>query len=215
MPENPVCGGRLRKDAAVNRERIVEAAQEVFSERGLDAPLEEIALRAGVGVATLYRRFPTRADLIAGTFDCKMGAYADAVAKALAEPDPWIGFTGYIERVCEMQVQDCGFTDVLTMTFPTAPEFEASRDRAYKGFVQLMKNAKKAGRLREDFVPEDLIMILMANAGVVSATRDAAPKTSRRLVALILQACASENSEQLPKPPTGPQMYKALLRLKS
>jgi AcrR family transcriptional regulator len=205
----------LRADAARNRERIVAAAREIFAERGLEVPMEEVARRADVGVATLYRRFPTRADLIAGAFECKMAAYADAVATALADPDPWHGFCGYLERVCAMQAGDRGFADVLTLTFPTAEQFEADRARAYRGFVELIDSAKDAGRLRADFVPEDLIMLLMANAGVITATGDAAPHTWKRLLAYMTQAFAAPAAQALPEPPGPRQMYRALLRLRT
>jgi AcrR family transcriptional regulator len=204
----------LRVDAVRNRARIVAAAREVFAERGLAVPMEEVARRAGVGVATLYRRFPTRADLIAGAFEAKMAAYADAVAGALAEPDPWRGFCGYVERACAMQAEDRGFTNVLTMTFPTARRFEAARVRAYQGWVELIERAKAVGRLRADFVPEDLVMLLMANAGVIAATADAAPHTWRRFVGYCIQAFAAGPAEPLPEPPTPWQMYRALLRLR-
>src|SRR3954454_23362817 len=70
-------GSELRSDAQRNRERIVRAACEVFAEQGLDASLDEVAGRAGVGVATLYRRFPSRDDLIAASFEGRVRAYAD------------------------------------------------------------------------------------------------------------------------------------------
>ncbi len=203
----------LRRDAARNRERIIEAARIVFRERGLNSPIEDVAARAGVGIATLYRRFPSRADLIAATFEAKMEAYADAVTEALGDPDPWSGFTGYVERICAMQAEDHGFTDVLTMTFPNAPQFEAARNRSYDGVVQLINSAKAQGRLRPDFTPEDIVMFLMANAGVITATRDAAPQTWRRLVAMLIQACAAETAQPLPPAPNGAQMYRALQRL--
>src|SRR6059036_1995244 len=123
-------GPGLRSDAQRNRERVVEAARDVFAEQGLEASTNEIARRAGVGVATLFRRFPTRGDLIAAAFAGKMHAYAEAIDQALADPDPWNGFCGYIERVCQMQADDRGFADVLTMTFPTAKAFEEERNRS-------------------------------------------------------------------------------------
>jgi AcrR family transcriptional regulator len=209
VPHGPV----LRADAARNRARIVAAAREVFAERGLSAPMDEVARRAGVGVATLYRRFPTRAALIAGVFETKMAAYADSVEQALAEPDAWAGFCGHVERVCAMQAEDRGFTDVLTMTFPTDKRFEAARARAYDCFVELIDRAKAAGRLRADFVPEDMVMLLMANAGVINATGDAAPETWRRLVAYLIQAFAAGSAKPLPDPPTPRRIYRALLRL--
>ncbi len=206
-------GRPLRADAERNRQRLIAAAREVYAERGLHVPMEDIARHAGVGVATLYRRFPTRAHLIAGAFEAKMCAYADAVAQALADPDPWTGFCGYIERVCAMQAGDRGFANVLTMTFPLHKCFEAERDRAFRGFAELVDRAKAAGRLREDFVGEDLAVLLMANAGVIAGTASAAPDTWRRFAAYMIQAFSADNTAPLPPPPTPTAVYRALLHL--
>ena len=208
----PSSSAGLRVDAERNRQRIVATAREVFAELGLDVPMEDIAKRAGVGVGTLYRRYPTRADLIAAAFEAKMTAYADAARQALADPDPWQGFCGYVQQICAMQAGDRGFTTVLTMTFPTAKQFEDARARAFADFTTLIDRAKAAGKLRSDFVTEDMPMFLMANAGVLTATADAAPDTWHRLVGYLLQACATPAAQPLPDPPTPRQMYKAMLR---
>jgi AcrR family transcriptional regulator len=193
--------------------RVLAAAHEVFAEQGLEAPMNEIARRAGVGIATLHRRFPTREDLITATFAVKMKAYAHAIDQALQDPDPWRGFCGCIERVCQMQAADRGFTHVLTLTFPTAKAFEADRNRSYHGFVRLIARAKETGRLRPGFSPEDLILLLMANAGVISATGESAPDAWRRLVAYMVQAFSADNTEPLPPAPTPKAIYRAMLRL--
>jgi AcrR family transcriptional regulator len=192
---------------------VLAAAREVFAEQGLEAPMNEIARRAGVGIATLYRRFPTREDLITATFALKMKAYADAIDEALRDPDPWSGFRGYIERVCQMQASDRGFTHVLTLTFPTARAFEADRRRSYLGFRRLIARAKETGRLRPDFSPEDLIVLLMANAGVISATGESAPDAWRRLVAYMVQSFSADHTEPLPPAPTPKAIYRAMMRL--
>jgi AcrR family transcriptional regulator len=214
-PADTGCGpGRpLRADAERNRQRLIAAAREVFAERGLHVPMEDIARHAGVGVATLYRRFPTRAHLIAGAFETKMCAYADAVAQAMAEPDAWAGFCGYLERVCAMQAEDRGFANVLIMTFPLDKRFEAERDRAFRGFAELAGRAKAAGKLREDFVVEDLALMLMANAGVIAGTADAAPGAWRRFAGYMIQAFSASNTAPLPPPPTPTAIYRALLHL--
>jgi AcrR family transcriptional regulator len=204
---------RLRSDAERNRTRIVGAACEAFAEGGLGVPMEEVARRAGVGIATLYRRFPTRPELIAAAFEAKMARYADIASEALAEPDPWLGFCRYVEGVCGMQAGDHGFTDVLTMTFPTAPAFEAQRNRSYEAFAELVSRAKAGGRLREDFAAEDMVLLLMANAGVVEATGAAAPGAWRRVVAYMLQAFEASAAQALPEPPTPRQVFRAMRRL--
>jgi AcrR family transcriptional regulator len=164
-------------------------------------------------VATLFRRFPTRDDLVGAAFADKMSAYATAVDNALADSDPWQGFCGFIERVCQMQADDRGFADVLTMTFPTAKALEEERDRTAHALAELLDRAKATRRLREDFAHQDVPLILMANAGVVTATRDAAPEAWRRLVGYLIQSFAAEAAQPLPDPPTTSQMYRALMRL--
>jgi AcrR family transcriptional regulator len=201
---------RLRADAHRNRVGIVEAARTVFAERGLDVPLEDIARHAGVGIATLYRHFPTRDDLIAASFERKMADYAEAVHEALRAPDAWSGFCGYLERVCAMQAADKGLKDVLTMTFPAGEALERQRMKAYRAFAELVRLAQAEGRLRKEFVPEDLVLVLMANAGVLRGTRDAAPDAWKRFVAFMIEAFRADRAEPLPKPPSPRQMRRAM-----
>jgi AcrR family transcriptional regulator len=203
----------LRADAERNRERILGAACEVFAEQGLDASTNEVARRAGVGVATLFRRFPTREDLVGAVFADKMHAHSAAIDEALADPDPWHGFCALIEKMCAMQAEDRGFADVLTLTFPTAQALEAERNKAGKALEELIDRAKDTGRLRQDFEHQDVPLILMANAGVVTATHNAAPDAWRRIVAYLIQSFAAEAAHPLPDAPTRRQVYRALMRL--
>ena len=206
----------LRVDAERNRGRIVEAAQAAFAERGLDVPLEDVAGRAGVGIATLYRRFPTREDLIAACFERRLADYAQAAQEALEAPDAWAGFCAYVERVCGMQAADRGLKDVLTRTFPSAMAMEAHRTRGYELSVRMIERAQEAGALRADFVPEDLVLLLMANAGVVQGAGEAAPDAWRRFVALMLEAFRADeafragDASPLPAPPTPRQVMRAM-----
>src|SRR5436309_9983656 len=104
---------KLRADAERNRAAIVQAAGVVFAAQGLDAPLDEIAKRAGTGNATLYRRFPTRSDLVAAVFAERMAAQVEAVETALDDADPWNGFASYIRSVTAMQARDRGIADLV------------------------------------------------------------------------------------------------------
>jgi AcrR family transcriptional regulator len=202
----------LRSDAERNRERIIAAARTVFARDGLNASMASVAREAGVGIATMFRRFPTKEELVDAVFSDRMGAYVDVVTAALDDPDPWNGFVGYIETACAMQAADNGFADVLTMTFPTAKILEERRNRAYEGMLVLIDRAKATGRLRGDFDPSDLVLIHMAIAGVVNATGDAAPDAWRRVVALLIQSLEAPARGPLPASPEHDALYKAMLR---
>jgi AcrR family transcriptional regulator len=202
----------LRADAERNRQLLLQAAREVFADQGLDASSKEIARRAGVGIATLYRRFPTRQGLLVATFGPKLAAYTEAIDRALKDPDPWRGFCDYLTAITAMQQGDRGFRDILTQAFPDARELRAQRDHVYHGVAELIERAKATGCLREDFVPEDVPLLLMANAGVVAATAEHAPESSKRLVGYLLQAFASAAASELPPPATPQRMYRALTR---
>src|SRR6476619_3165969 len=93
----------LRSDAERNRERIIAAARTVFARDGLSASMASVAREAGVGIATMFRRFPSKEELVDAVFSDRMGAYADAVTAGLDDPDPWNGFVGYVEAACAMQ----------------------------------------------------------------------------------------------------------------
>jgi AcrR family transcriptional regulator len=111
----PAAPGRpLRKDAARNRERILEAARDLFQQRGLSASLNDIAHHAGVGVGTVYRHFPDKDQLVEGLFEQRMQALVTRMEQALADPDPWRGLTAFIRDSTEMQACDRGIKDLLT-----------------------------------------------------------------------------------------------------
>jgi Bacterial regulatory proteins, tetR family. len=203
----------LRVDAERNRGRILEAAQVAFAEQGLDVPLDRVAEAAGVRIATLYRRFPTREDLIAACFERRVAEYARLAEEALEAPDAWSGLCAYVEQICAMQAADRGLKDVLTRTFPNAKTLEAHRTRGYRLLVRLIDRAKAEGTLRSDFMPEDLVVLLMANAGVVQGADAAAPHAWRRFVGLMLDGLRSQGASQLPPPASPRQIMRAMRRL--
>jgi AcrR family transcriptional regulator len=216
LAEDQTDGRHLRRDAEQNRCQIVSAARELFAERGIDVPLEDIARHAGVGIATLYRRFPTRQALIEEIFDARLEQAVQAAVDALAEADAWEGFTAYIMRLCELQAHDSGLRDVLMTTFPTARTLEATRIKGHRLAKQLIERAKEQGRLREDFSAEDLIFLLLANGAFVSATNGIRRTAWKRYVALFLQGCRAEGAHELPEPPLSErQMFQAMLAIRS
>jgi AcrR family transcriptional regulator len=203
----------LRADATRNRDAILAAAREVFAEHGLEASLEEIAARARVGIATLYRRFPSRQHLVSAALAEKVAKYADAAEAALMIADPWEAFTTFVRTICELQAGDRGLADLLSMTLPADEDVERLRQRANGHVVKLIDRAKVAGALRADFVSEDLLILLIANATIVHVTRNVAPCASRRLVALALDAFGRTDAPALPAAPSSAEMASAMRSL--
>jgi AcrR family transcriptional regulator len=181
---------RLRADAERNRTALVAAARQIFSEQGLDASLDEIARRAGVGNATLYRRFPTRRDLIAEVFAGQMTEYVDLAEVALHEPDPWEAFVGYLTRLFELQATDRGLSELLVSTsFDDDERLSALRTAAQRGATEVIDRARTAGVLRPDFTRTDISILMRANAGVIQ--RSPEPDAWRRQLTLLLDGLAA------------------------
>ncbi|MBQ0851283.1 TetR/AcrR family transcriptional regulator [Streptomyces sp. BH-SS-21] len=178
----------LRSDALDNRDRILDAARRLFAAEGLDVPMREIARRAAVGPATLYRRFPTKQALVTAVFADQLRACRDIVDEGCADPDPWRGFCQVIERICELHARDRGFTEAFMSTFPGATDVDAGREYTVRAVAGLAQRAKEAGRLRPDFVLDDLILMLMANKGIHSTSTAAQVMASRRFAGFVIQA---------------------------
>jgi AcrR family transcriptional regulator len=188
----------LRQDAQRNRERILEAARETFKEQGLDASLEEIARRARVGIATLYRRFPTRDALIEEVFVDGIRSFEQLAEEALQIDDAWTAFSTFIEQMCERQAENWGLKDLMCMRFPDSKLMEEKRKRARTTVERLLSRAQAEGAVRADVTPEDMEVVFWSNGRVVEATRDVAPNAWRRNLALMLDAFRAENAHPLP-----------------
>jgi AcrR family transcriptional regulator len=191
----------LRVDAEENRELLLEAARSLFSERGLDVPMREVARHAGVGPATLYRRFPTKQDLVVAAFDDELRECGSIVAEACADPDPWKGICAFLLRIGELNARNQGFTDAFMSTFPDAIDFTAHRAGILRSLADLCRRARDAGALRSDVVLDDLVLVLMAGRGLSGATLDARLAAARRFSSLAIEAFRRGGaSDQLPPP---------------
>ncbi|KAB2387981.1 TetR/AcrR family transcriptional regulator [Actinomadura montaniterrae] len=191
---------KLRSDARDNRERILEVAREAFAAEGLDVPMREIARRARVGPATLYRRFPTKEALLTAAFAEQMAACIGIVEEGLAAADPWRGFAAAIERLMEVHALDRGFAHALTSQYPQVYDFVEGRERTLRALAELIRRAKEAGGLRKDVVIEDVVLALMANEGIRAGSRAARLAASRRFAALMIRSFQAD-APTAPLPP--------------
>ncbi|MGA5523376.1 TetR/AcrR family transcriptional regulator [Streptomyces pseudogriseolus] len=189
-----------RSDARDNRARILDAARTVFGEEGLGAPMREVARRAGVGPATLYRHFPAKRDLLTETFAEQRRVCRTAVRDALADPDPWHGFRTVIERICELHAHSRGFADAFMAAFPEVMDFAADREQSLRAVAELARRAREAGRLRPDFVVDDLVLVLTAHRGLQDTPASARVAASRRYAAYVIEAFRATPEPVEPKP---------------
>lgn len=200
----PVSGSdtTLRADARENRDRILRAAREAYALHGIDVPISAIARRAGVGVATLYRRFPTRASLITEAFAEQLAECAGALDEALADPDPWRAF---IQLGVHAGVRHAG----------SRPGFHPRVPGPLPGRAELRRGTRpgggrpgpagtagqEAGALRSDFDVSDVVLALLANSGVANGAQAESAAASRRLVGYLLESFrARPDISKLPPP---------------
>jgi AcrR family transcriptional regulator len=199
---------RLRRDAQRNRQLLIDAATEVLREQGIDASLDEIARRAGVGNATLYRRFPTREDLYEAVFANMGGVVQEAASRAELVADPWTAFASYIEEVTQFCAADRGFSDLMMAGMAKSPALNAVRLESERILQGLLDRAQREGAVRPDIYLEDVILMLCAQQRVSPAAEAVAPGTWRRHLAIALDGFRQTGSTtELTAPPmTAEQM---------
>lgn len=179
---------KLRSDAQDNRERMLAAAREVFAEHGLGAGMREVARRAEVGPATLYRRFPTRQALVDEAFDVELGLCRGIVEDGCADPDPWQGFVSVVERLTVLNASNRGFVDAFMALEQPEGVFAEHRRRLLVMLARLAERAQARGRLRADFVIDDLVLVLLAGRGLAAVDADARIVAARRFGMLAVDA---------------------------
>ena len=201
----------MRTDAARNRSAVLEAAGAIFAEHGLDVSVNEIARRAGVGNATLYRHFPTREAIVAELFERQMQRYLATAEEAVSVADPSAAFRQCITVTCELQASNRALADLLVSLQPVSPQVDAMRDRQYAAVGSVIERAVRAGVVRADLRNADVAVLLIANAGLIRRTADDAPGASARLVALWLAGVTATDAQAAPLPPTEQEIGQALL----
>lgn len=176
----------LRRDAERNRQRVLEAARELFAERGFEVTLDDIARAAGVGVGTVYRRFPDKEQLIDALFEERMEEIAAAAREALEIADPWLALVSFLERSLEMQAGDRGLKQALLGSAEGHARVARARETIGPTVEQILKRAQDAGAVRPDVKLNDLILLQHAVGEVAAYTREADSQVWRRTLAICL-----------------------------
>lgn len=173
----------LRRDAARNRELILETAAAVFAEHGLEAGYDEIARRAGIGVGTVYRRFPERAELVQALFESRVQEIVAIAEDAAAVGRPWDALVTFLERTVERQVVDRGLAEVMASATATDEYRTIGRERLGPIVERMVERAQADGSLRADVAASDIGVQLMLASSLTTAEQ---PDLWRRYLALFL-----------------------------
>jgi len=206
-PERP-----LRRDAEINRQRILRAAAEVFGERGLDVTLDDVAHCAGVGVGTVYRRFPNKEALAEALFVEKLEEVAALAEEALANPNSWEALAGFLERATEIVSADRGLRQIVMVATYGKDQVDRALARLQPVVAKLVERAQREGVVRADLEPADVPLIEFMLAVPREYAWYVRPGVWRRYLVLVLDGLRPARSGPTPLPEpalSGAEMQRA------
>jgi AcrR family transcriptional regulator len=203
---------RLRADALRNRRRVLDAAAKVFSDRGLDAGMDEVARRAGVGHATVFRRFPTKDALVSELLLDRMRAVLDLCDRCLEE-EAGAGLRRFLEEAVAMQIADRGLFDALSGRVPPGEELLGAQQRVLGRVALILERAQAAGAIRADVTAADIPFLVAAVSFAGGTCARFSTDVWRRYLAVVLDGLRPGAATPLPvDAPTTEQFLSACRR---
>jgi AcrR family transcriptional regulator len=210
------CGGErpLRRDAERNRQRILRAAAEVFTQRGLEATLDDVARQAGVGVGTVYRRFPDKESLVAELFQDRIDTIVSVAEEACAAPDPWQALVSYLEYTAASMAGDLGLRQLMMFGTYGKDKVAYAREQLRPVVSKLVERAQAAGALRGDFCATDVPLIAFMLASAAEYAGPVRPDVWRRYLTLVIDGLrpSRDGTSKLPVPALTPQEMEESMR---
>lgn len=190
----------LRRDAEQNRQRILRAASEVFTARGLQATLDDVARQAGVGVGTVYRRFPDKEALVDALFEDKLQALVAQAELALEAPDSWTGLVTLLERAGAMLTRDRGLLEILMYATYGQDRVSRARARMQPVVTRVVERAQRDGKVRADLRPTDVPFIEFMLSTAAEYAAQVQPEVWRRYMTLIVDGLRPSRADTTPLP---------------
>jgi AcrR family transcriptional regulator len=204
----------LRRDAERNRRRIMDGARKVFADRGLRGSYDDIARESGVGVGTVYRRFPDRQQLIDALFEEALEEIVAVAQEGLAAEDPWEGLVHFIACSQERQCADRGLRELVLSRDHDESRLARARAQIVPAVDRLIARAQEAGVLRPDICSTDIGILQLAVCAVADVTGDTAPETWRRTLSVMLDGLqpARQTAQPLTEAPLTLDQFDAAMR---
>jgi AcrR family transcriptional regulator len=200
-----------RRHAQRNHELLVAAAREVFAEQGVEAALDEIAWRAGLGIGTLYRHFTTREALVEAIFAERIGELVAVAEGAAAEPDGWSGLVHFLERTLELQAGDRVLKALLMRYPPGEGRLASAREELGLLSERVLERAREDGALRDDFTLSDLALLFWSFTPLIDATAEIAPSAWRRHLHWLLEGLRAGGATPPPGRPLSDEELRAAM----
>jgi AcrR family transcriptional regulator len=173
----------MRADARRNRERLVAAAREVFAEQGVSASMEAIARKAGVGVGTLYRHFPTRVDVVEAVYEDDVQELVDAAQRVVSTLEPGPAVNTFFDAFLHYAQTKKTLLTELRQAFEKDPALRSrNKERIDASFDLVIDRAKDAGAVRSDVSGADVTQLL----GPICTNESLSPDQTKRLMGMIL-----------------------------
>lgn len=191
----------MRSDARRNRERVLVAAEDVFSQMGLRAQVEEVARRAGVGVGTVCRHFPTKQALVEAVLEAMYEALLNDARQALEQPDPGAAFHTFFYALSEFQARHRALAEHMATEIALSESAQSVKDALQVAIDELVARAQAAGAIRADIGSADVALLFSGVAHATALAGDLQPVLRRRYVALILDGLRPIDPTALPGKP--------------
>lgn len=195
----------LRADAERNRRLVLEAAAQAFAERGFDVGVAEIARRAGVGNATVFRRFPNKESLFRAIVEEKAAECIAAAGRAAQLDDPWEALVQLLTETAEMQARDRGFYEATGDQWLRDPEVVSCHLPILAAVDPLVARAQEAGVLRPDVTTLDVMGLVKGAVAAMRPVGGVGTDAWRRFLALMLDGLRPQAATSLPSPPVSAQ----------
>ncbi|ORA98873.1 TetR family transcriptional regulator [Mycolicibacter minnesotensis] len=189
----------LRRDAARNRQRILESARELFATRGLEPNLNDVAHHAGVGVGTVYRRFASKDELLEAIFEDGLNQLTGLAESALRQPHSWEGLASYVEQMCEILATDRGLREIAFSKCYGGDRVIAAQERLVPVLKELVERARADGHLRPEVSSTDMPILGLLAGTVSEFAGHVDAQLWRRYVAMLLDGMRYRG-DQVPLP---------------
>ncbi len=180
-----------RRDAVENRERILQAARELYAQAGVGVTLHDVVRHAGFGVGTAYRNFLNKEEVIDIVFEAKLQSLVDIGGECLQGHDPWAGLTRFLEESLQMQAADRGFSQVLNEAGYGSEKLASARGQVGELIVSMVDRLNQSALLRPGIVGTDVQLLHTALAGLIDRSRPLSQTTYRKYLTIVLDGLYS------------------------